>query len=364
VAAALYEDDPVLYALAAPTPGVSGLTTGITAGWSAAGQVWLAAGPQLYAWDSDRFVPRVIDSSLDAAANLEVARVVVTGDDDAWAVGMRQRARDLHLSPIDNFVAHRDPDGRWRIVEAVPAFDEREGFLDAGASGPDDVWAVGAGIAVHWDGVAWTRTPLPEGAEPSAIVVRTSAEAWLAAGPIGVLSWDGARWAVAAQPDGAVRALADARDELWAAWEPRPGVVQVARGDGTKWTTVAAQAEITAATRLWVVGPDDIWLEGYDQGETRLLRWSGGAWHDVAAPRYARIAASADGDMWVLAGSEVAHWNGADWRRVPTPIAATWAAGDRGVLWIGDGIRVLRLADPMRSALSAQARSIRTSWAR
>src|SRR5437764_14521584 len=45
----------------------------------------------------------------------------------------------------------------WRIVPSPGTTS----LSDVAAIAPDDVWAVGQGLSMHWDGMAWSTVPIP-----------------------------------------------------------------------------------------------------------------------------------------------------------------------------------------------------------
>ncbi|WAS91672.1 hypothetical protein [Nannocystis punicea] len=117
---------------------------------------------------------------------------------------------------------------------------------------PDDVIAVGGqgvgpsskGLALRWDGVAWTELALPPGTTR--------------------LHW-----------------LAGVGDALWAVGEAGAAI----RRDGDAWTTIDTGVDVPL-WGIWGAGPDAIWSVGGDGfvGGPSVLRWDGDAWTPESLP--------------------------------------------------------------------------------
>lgn len=101
-----------------------------------------------------------------------IAGIRVQGPGDVWVAGS--------IGTFQCYAAHWDGTA-WHELPTygVPFY---AGFIDASSTGDDDVWAIGnargAGtvapivpVLTHWDGTAWTRTPLTWIPAPSGINV-------------------------------------------------------------------------------------------------------------------------------------------------------------------------------------------------
>lgn len=97
-------------------------------------------------WDGNQW--SFVEYLYSAHDNLFDVDGMDTGD--IWAVGNR-------WNPNDTLVTHYDGSS-WRLVKA-PRVDSLRGVSVLAAN---DVWAVGRGGIVHWDGLEWTRAPAPQ----------------------------------------------------------------------------------------------------------------------------------------------------------------------------------------------------------
>ncbi|PCC68949.1 Uncharacterized protein SAMN02745121_05718 [Nannocystis exedens] len=153
------------------------------------------------------------------------------------------------LDPSTDAPTTGEPAG-WTVA-LEPGVDKGALFSVWGPQ-PDDVIAVGGqgvgptskGLALHWDGAAWTELALPPGTTR--------------------LHW-----------------LAGVGDALWAVGEAGVAI----RRDGDTWTTIATGADVPL-WGIWGAGPDAIWSVGGDGfvGAPSVLRWNGDAWSPETLP--------------------------------------------------------------------------------
>lgn len=259
-----------------------------------------------------------------------------------------------------------------------------------GAS-PSDVWAVGAGATViHWDGAAWTRTPVPP-ALPNPLEVRNTFfsvwgsgpdDVWIASTTSTIYRNTGSGWVHQKPPfeDGQERPVR-------ALWGDGPGRIRVGADafvyqevrDGVEEYLIGNQLTASTAGELrWqpeegtpaVLGyygaPDDLWLVGDNQffhewqrafvQNRRPLADGGFAWtqsevHSLAT-LHAIWGSSAD-DIWAV-GDQGAmrrlRAGRAGWEVVPpvtsealraiwgTSATNIWAVGDNGTILHFDGV--------------------------
>jgi hypothetical protein len=208
----------------------------------------------------------------------------------------------------------------------------------------DDVWAVWAGHAAHWDGSAWTTHETP-GREGIFAVAGSGAQDVWALGARGeMLHWDGQRWAE-------VAAAGERRDAavLWARTAEDVWVVGhqglVRRWDGQRWTHLAADPALYF-TGVWGPSADNVWLTGWRSRfgrEDLLLHWDGTALREVPAPggmRVTHVWGTGPDDVWMV-GNAVYHWDGKAWTarpftdaRYPPEVTAIWGSGPDDV-WVG-----------------------------
>jgi hypothetical protein len=289
------------------------------------------------AWTNSPY-PRPAGRYLTLAGLYAAARPAV------WAVGS---AGDLPPRPL----ILRWDGTQWR-QDALPLPGALTGqLLAVDGTGPADVWAVGGQVdldrpgspaqplALHWDGMEWTVSPIAEALGPTitltAVWAGDPANTW-------VVGYEGSPF-------------------TWYAESQTP---VAARWDGRRWQRVPVPEPATAVcpadapTRLTAVagtGPHDVWAVGYcTAGATTLefdtvfpsrgvaYRWDGRAWTDVALPNpYASqtfygLTAEPTGAVWVVGQEDVLsrrnfnelyvaggrplvlRWDGAGWAEVPS----------------------------------------------
>jgi len=175
--------------------------------------------------------------------------------------------------------------------------ENENALYDIHGTGPDDIWAAGREIILHWDGEAWTTVS----ALPSKV---------------------NALWAVAPRA-------------FWAAGEMGLLYHDDTNFSSTMTSTVFNDIVGLPSGELWAVG---------DGGA--VARYDGDAWDTVEPPRadidYTMVGALADGQVFV-ADAEGMLWRHLDeaWIAMPVALQGTirsasrsgerlWVAGDRG----------------------------------
>jgi hypothetical protein len=101
---------------------------------------------------------------IPGSGNWGLDQVEELAPDDVWVVG-------ADYDTGQSLAVHWDGQ-QWKRI-GTPAFPDSSVLFDIAARTPSDVWAVGwsrdtdkqrpAGLALHWDGTAWTEVPLPAG---------------------------------------------------------------------------------------------------------------------------------------------------------------------------------------------------------
>lgn len=164
----------------------------------------------------------------------------LNGEDDVWVVGAGGKVRRYQPST-----------DTWTSDESVSEVFTLFGIW---GSGPNDVWTVGGNLdapsngagAWHYDGAAWTRADLPaEASNISAIYKvwgRSADDVWMVGSKGLAIHWDGSAWTatttnttttlftVNGDPDG---------EEVWAVGGQ--GNAVVLRWDGSAWTDETPQ---------------------------------------------------------------------------------------------------------------------------
>jgi hypothetical protein len=116
-------------------------------------------------WDGERW-SRVDVPLPRRATNTGLTGITAVAGTDVWAVGFSSRGSD----PGRNLIVHWDGT-RWTIVPSPNPGDAsyNHGLSDVSGSRSSDVWAAGGRSNVddvlpemlHWDGTAWSNSPIP-----------------------------------------------------------------------------------------------------------------------------------------------------------------------------------------------------------
>jgi succinyldiaminopimelate transaminase len=249
--------------------------------------------------------------------NATLTGVATVSDSDAWAVGFTGGHAFTNIGAkvlIDNWNGTA-----WTQV-ATPATPQNTALLNAvSTSGASDAWAVGrtqnnksnfAGLALHWNGTAWSVSPSFTGA--LGVTVST--------GVADISPTD----AYAVGNNFTI---------------PRG---HLAHWDGTTWSSVTVPVPPDAPTNttldaISADGPNDAWAVGTflnsatGQFNNFTIHFNGTAWAVVPMPvsgTFSGIKANSPTDVWAVgtqgAGSNgsatlIAHFNGTAWSAVPSP---------------------------------------------
>lgn len=280
--------------------------------------------------DASAWQPVSLASTTGATGQL--TGVWASGPRDVWAVG------------ASGALVHWDG-AVWSSVDAGAP-----GALNAvWGSGPRDVWAVGYEGALHWDGTTWSRSTRGEAWDPSYGTTVTGAllsvwgtgpgDVW-AVGEHGIaLHWDGGAWA--SVPSGTQASLGHVHgsgpNDVWAT-ESLGTSGGVLHWDGTRWSSALATGVPLYA--VWASGPRDAWAVGFQQGPKAFLtvmllyHWDGTSWSapvdgggGMRVPR--DLWGSAADDVWLVGdGGLMMHWDGAAWAHCVTSpyLSAVWGS--------------------------------------
>jgi hypothetical protein len=216
---------------------------------------------------------------------------------------------------------------RWEQVEAPQIGRVNRALAVSGG----DVWAVGDGWSLHWDGQRWRKVPaaIIGGGEPQLFG----------------LAQFGA-------------------DDIWTAGyaplrEDRRARGTVQHWDGSAWTDLPVPAVAAGWSLAGIAGtsPVDLWAVGgvrEAQGEALALHWDGQQWERVPVPGVVGrsihlfdIAVLDNGDTWAAGYSQdsanirtrqpfTAHWDGWAWSpgEIPEgPGQITQLATDGRQIW-------------------------------
>ncbi len=202
---------------------------------------------------------------------------------------------------------------------------------------PGQAWAVGGSnpgtaptsalttpYAQHWDGTAWSATPVPLGNvyPVGSQLARLTGTAAVASGDV---------WAVGTVEDASsLRSQSLAYHWTGTTWArvatPNPG----SAGTGSRLTAVAARS----AGAIFAVGAQD-----YPQ-RSLVERWNGSAWTVLPTPDLGPLTSVAvdSAALYVASSSRIARFDGSRWIRLPAPstsgnIILSGLARTSGVLW-------------------------------
>jgi hypothetical protein len=351
-------------------------------GYSARGTLWAVAAtsaanawavgdlgqqgtPLIVHWNGTKW-SRVLAG---APADTELRAVAASSPGNAWALGETYPpAGSLRQMPV---ILHWN--GRaWR---QVPSPASSGAFLNSvSVTSAANAWVVGSyfasanrsvgstrPIALHWNGSAWRRAPLPvptgAAAELTGVSATSASDAWAVGaffskqgnpGAGFVLHWDGSSWTqVPSAPASAgepIAVAATATDYAWLAdsatgsefaW---PGGRVAGLWNGHDWTTVPIPLVQThnegrgGDVKALAVAGHDAWMAGdYCTTPTTcgngpllpfLLRWTGGAWQFTPPPandvNIFGLAVLSSTSAWAVGYTHaqttlILHWNGTTW---------------------------------------------------
>jgi hypothetical protein len=249
--------------------------------------------------------------------------VVAPAKDEAWAFG------GTNPGGTSTPTAERWTGKRWQAWTLPSGLS---GFVvAAAASSPDDVWAVGNGYALHWNGTRWLLAKAwSQGGETTSVAAITPSDVWVFGsssfgGATGLGTWHftGRAWVrVTGIAGGIYRASAVSEDDIWAI-TVGPGGGSVVRYDGDAWERVTSADQALADTQLsdvLAVSPDNVWVSGLSpasaaDGYLVLAHWNGVRWHRFVSPwpvqQAERFATDGEHGVWIPAvsgGDSAATW--------------------------------------------------------
>jgi hypothetical protein len=275
--------------------------------------------------------------------------VVASAKNDAWAFG------GTNPGGTSTPTAERWTGSRWQSW-ALPS--GLSGFIvAAAASSPSNVWAVGDGYALRWDGSRWrVAKTWTEAGQTTSVAVLSPTNVWVFgtsgfSGVPGLGAWHftGRTWIRATGLASAVyRVSAISRHNIWAVTvSPHGG--SVVRYDGHSWQRVPAADAALAGTQLndvLAVSSGNIWVSGVTpvsgvNGHLVLAHWNGQRWQRFVSPwpvqQPERFATDGAHGVWIPAvtgGARPATWilhlsSSGVWTR--TQIAVGWPQTGVGV---------------------------------
>jgi hypothetical protein len=257
----------------------------------------------------------------------------------------------------------------WDIAAKVhygPS-DNASGYSAVIAAAKNNAWVFGgtnpggpsSPAAEHWNGKRWQAWRLPAGLDGFIVAAAASSASnvW-AVGEGYALRWNGARWTVAkswSQAGGITSVAAISRSDVWVfgsssfSGEPSVGAWHY---NGRTWARAGGIAD--AIYRASAVSPGNIWAITVSPRGGSVLHYDGSTWSEVPAADSA-LANTQLNDVLAASGSNVwvsgitpanaadgrlvlAHWNGKSWKRfvAPWPVQQTERFATDGAhgIWI------------------------------
>ncbi|HET6149310.1 MAG TPA: hypothetical protein VFH68_17365 [Polyangia bacterium] len=234
------------------------------------------------------------------------------------------------------------------------------------ASGLDDIWALGSGVLVHWNGKRWSdeRPPTADGGPGDlggnglrAVWGRGPRDVWALALDRSrgsrILHFDGNRWSDAgAGPEDPKFLWGSGPQNLFAI-----GKAHMLSFDGRAWGPPLPGPGI-AIRGVGGSGPDDLWAVGF----AGIAHWDGRAWRRLSAAlpeeSLADVWGDGAGNVWMVGGGGLFRWNGREWsielQKIVPALTAVWGSSGKDV-WAAGGRCLLVHFDGARWALVSHA---------
>jgi hypothetical protein len=275
--------------------------------------------------------------------------VVAPGKNDAWAFG------GTNPGGTSTPTAEHWNGTRWQPW-ALPS--GLSGFIvAAGASSPNNVWAVGEGYALRWDGARWAVAKTwSQVGQTSSVAVLSPTNVWVFgsssfSGVTGLGAWHftGRTWVHATGIANTIyRVSSVTRHNIWAI-TVSPDGGSVIRYNGYSWEAVPAADAVLAHTQLndvLAVSPGNVWVSGVSpvsgvDGRLVLAHWNGRHWARFVSPwpvqQPERFATDGAHGVWIPAvtgGNVPATWI------VHLSAAGVWTRTQIAVGWPQTGVGV------------------------
>jgi hypothetical protein len=157
-------------------------------------------------------------------------------------------------------------------------------------SSPNNIWAVGLNLTVHWDGSSWSPVSIPVDRQLFGVIVPSASEAW-AVGQYEPVSMHGL----------------------------------ILHNTSGTWVQVASPASQTIFDGTKTKAPPyDAWAAGYNGSiESYVLRYDGSQWMRVLTNTWQldRLSMLTASEGWAMSSvtRDIAHYDGVQWSLVPNP---------------------------------------------
>ncbi len=241
-----------------------------------------------------------------------LAGVASVASNDIWAVGYGAHG------DFKTIAIHWDGN-TWSSVQ-IPSVANMDSFLTAvSAVSSTDIWAVGftdttsgshhfSPLAIHWDGVTWmiVPTPVSGGTLISSVDAISSNDVWAVGNDVNgqgstssttfTMHWDGVAWTIVPSPNGAFAQNAlscvggVAANNVWALGRTGADVnspqTLAMHWDGSAWSVVST-ATLTGTSgfnALVALTSNVVWAVGTTNGQSLIERWNGRVWKVAPVP--------------------------------------------------------------------------------
>jgi hypothetical protein len=284
--------------------------TGVVIGSVSAAVVMLAAAPAQAARTPCWQLMATVHYGIEANAS-GYSAVVAPSKNDAWVFG------GTNPGGTSAPAAEHWDGSRWR---PAPLPTGLGGFIVAtSASSATNIWAVGGGYALRWDGARWAvANTWPQRGAPTSVAAVSPANVWVfgdsaftGGANLGAWHFNGHRWSrVTGTASGIYRASALSRHNIWAVTAGQRGG-SVVHYNGHTWQAVRSAAQALGHAQLndvLVESRNSVWLSGisptaWADGRLVLARWNGARWTRFVAPwrvqQPERFAADGAGGIWI-----------------------------------------------------------------
>jgi hypothetical protein len=240
-----------------------------------------------------------------------------TASDNVWAVGPVGTLLHFDGSAWSGVVL--GPADQYTQTDAGTPVFATWPLRGLGGSAANDVWAVGNNRALHFDGSAWSATPI---SEPSVALYAVGSN-----GP----------------------------SDAWAVGNISPNRGLVMHWDGTSWSRLQIQPDFTGfdGEGLWVSGTNDVWVcargnTGNNSNTGIVIHYNGRTWSTGEYPTPYRPQAmwGTDAGVWVAGGTGISsgiidHFDGTSWTntQVSAPaFTSLWGTSSTALWAVGLGL--------------------------
>ena len=235
------------------------------------------------------------------AVSASLTSVVAIASNDVWAAGSKDSSDGSRKVALTE---HWDGKA-WTIVPSPPSTGSSS-LSGLFATGPTDVTAVGTTfsnghnhpLVIHWNGGSWSIRSAPGTDAGFAAVSGTGRnDVWaVGSSSSGVFSehWDGVAWSVTPVPtpgiyaNGLAGVAALAPDDVWAVGESEGLDASTYwtywHWDGTAWSVLPGTSDPIAGRAVLAVGAEDVWtlaVRAVGTSSQQIRHWDGDGWASV-----------------------------------------------------------------------------------